>query len=161
MKVLRVVLLALFSGSVVGEDFSAVNDTPADISFTALLLSQERKGTAVLAQELVNEGSLSLSATDIVAIRAELCGGLTNSMKFYLYAVEEDGSETLLREETENFQPFTVFGKTPPTSTTAPRTSSASVRTFSEPRRTYFARPKARSRRRRQLRLKSNPLSRR
>ena len=114
MKVLRVVLLGLFSGSVVGEDFSAVNDTPADISFTALLLSQERKGTAVLAQELVNEGSLSLSATDIVAIRAELCGGLTNSMKFYLYAVEDDGSETLLREQTENFQPFTVFGKTPP-----------------------------------------------
>ena len=115
MNLLRVLLLLLASGSAIGDRFTAVADTltPADITFSALLLSQERKGTAIAAQELNNEDIISLRPRDILAIRADVVGGITNSMKFSLYLRNGTG-RTLVREQIESFEPFTVFGNTPP-----------------------------------------------
>ena len=121
MNLLRVLLLLLASGSAIGvftasDSVTAVDNTtaPADIALSALLISQERKGTAVAARELKNDDILSLVPTDILAIRADIFGGITNSMKFALYLCEEDGKETLVREQIESFEPFTLFGNTPP-----------------------------------------------
>ena len=114
MKLLGVVLVLLASASATTDDFSAVADAPADIAFSALLVDKVRQGTAVGGRELRNDDRLKLRTTDIVAIRADVCGGVTNSMKLELYLLEDDGSEVLVREQRENFEPFTVFGGTPP-----------------------------------------------
>ena len=114
MNLLRVLLLLLASAAI-GDSFTAVADTltPADIAFSALLINQVRRGNAVAVQELNNADTLYLSADDILAIRADVCGGVTSSMKFSLYLRNGIG-RTLVREQIESFEPFTVFGNTPP-----------------------------------------------
>mmetsp|Transcript_451 Transcript_451/g.1631 ORF Transcript_451/g.1631 Transcript_451/m.1631 type:complete len:322 (+) Transcript_451:84-1049(+) len=111
LKLLGVVLgLLALSGSAEDGFVDVEAAAETEITMTSLKLSS---GDVIGTQVLTNQSALVLAEGDVVTVQATVCGGVTNSVKFYLSVVEVDGSTTLVRANIELFEPYALFGDRP------------------------------------------------